>query len=62
MTATNASPYRLYLRENQIPTAWYNLRADMPGKAGTHALAQWQNCHTRGFSTGVCRCSCRPGT
>ena len=30
MTATNASPYRLYLRENQIPTAWYNLRADMP--------------------------------
>ena len=32
MTATNASPYRLYLRENQIPTAWYNLRADMPEK------------------------------
>lgn len=23
-------PNRLYLRENQIPTAWYNLRADMP--------------------------------
>lgn len=32
MTATNANPYRLYLRENQIPTAWYNLRADMPEK------------------------------
>ena len=23
-------PYRLYLREDQIPTQWYNLRADMP--------------------------------
>ncbi len=32
MTATNTNPYRLYLRENQIPTAWYNLRADMPEK------------------------------
>ncbi len=32
MTATNANPYRLYLRENQIPTAWYNLRVDMPEK------------------------------
>lgn len=32
MTATNANPYRLYLHENQIPTAWYNLRADMPEK------------------------------
>ena len=32
MTATNANPYRLYLRENQIPTAWYNLRANMPEK------------------------------
>ena len=25
-------PYRTYLREDQIPTAWYNLRADMPEK------------------------------
>ena len=33
MTAeTTTSPYRLYLREEQIPTAWYNLRADMPEK------------------------------
>ncbi len=29
-TATVREPYRLYLREDQIPTAWYNLRADMP--------------------------------
>ncbi len=29
MTTQNA-PYRLYLREDQIPTQWYNLRADMP--------------------------------
>ncbi len=25
-------PHRLYLKENQIPTSWYNLRADMPQK------------------------------
>ncbi len=25
-------PYRLYLREDQIPTQWYNLRADMQEK------------------------------
>lgn len=30
-TATK-DPYRVYLREDQIPTAWYNLRADMPEK------------------------------
>ena len=27
-------PYRIYLSEDQIPTAWYNLRADMPNKPG----------------------------
>lgn len=26
----NAVPHRLYLKEDQIPTRWYNLRADMP--------------------------------
>ena len=25
-------PYRVYLAEEQIPRAWYNLRADMPVK------------------------------
>ncbi|WP_165248799.1 TrpB-like pyridoxal phosphate-dependent enzyme [Adlercreutzia sp. ZJ141] len=30
MTDTATAPYRLYLREDQIPTQWYNLRADMP--------------------------------
>ncbi len=29
-TGTSAAPYRLYLREEQIPTQWYNIRADMP--------------------------------
>ncbi len=29
---TTQAPYRLYLREDQIPTQWYNLRADMPEK------------------------------
>ena len=25
-------PYKIYLEENEIPSAWYNLRADMPVK------------------------------
>ncbi len=29
---TGTTPYRTYLSEQQIPTAWYNLRADMSGK------------------------------
>lgn len=29
-SAKNEIPYRIYLREDQIPTQWYNLRADMP--------------------------------
>ena len=29
---SSADPYRLYLREDQIPTQWYNVRADMPTK------------------------------
>ena len=29
---TGKEPYRVYLREDQIPTRWYNLRADMPEK------------------------------
>ena len=31
-TTTQNQPYRLYLREEQIPTQYYNLRADMPEK------------------------------
>ena len=31
-TATQNQPYRLYLREEQIPMQYYNLRADMPEK------------------------------
>lgn len=29
---TGTTPYRTYLSEQQVPTAWYNLRADMSGK------------------------------
>ena len=29
---TENAPHRLYLREDQIPARWYNLRADMPEK------------------------------
>ena len=25
-------PYKIYLNENEMPTAWYNLRADMKNK------------------------------
>ena len=25
-------PYKIYLEENEMPTAWYNLRADMINK------------------------------
>lgn len=32
MTASKHDPYRLYLTEDQITKAWYNLRADMPEK------------------------------
>ena len=28
----NEIPYKIYLSENEIPTAWYNLRADMKNK------------------------------
>ena len=28
----NEIPYKTYLSENEVPTAWYNLRADMPVK------------------------------
>ena len=27
---SNKIPYRFYLSEDQMPKAWYNLRADMP--------------------------------
>ena len=30
--AAKKDPYRIYLSENQIPTQYYNLRADMPNK------------------------------
>ena len=30
--AASKDPYRVYLKEDQIPTQYYNLRADMPEK------------------------------
>ena len=30
--STNIIPYKTYLDENEMPTAWYNLRADMKNK------------------------------
>ena len=40
--ARNDIPYKIYLNENEMPTYWYNLRADMKNKPapllnpGTH--------------------------
>ena len=28
----NKIPYKIYLSEDEMPTAWYNLRADMKNK------------------------------
>ena len=28
----NEIPYKIYLNENEMPTFWYNLRADMKNK------------------------------
>ncbi len=40
MTASEFAkdPYRVYLSEDQIPSSWYNLRADMPNKPGRMLL------------------------
>jgi tryptophan synthase beta chain len=32
MSNTNSIPYKIYLSENEIPKAWYNVRADMKNK------------------------------
>jgi len=32
MSQEKKIPYKIYLNENEIPTAWYNLRADMKNK------------------------------
>lgn len=32
MSETAKIPYKIYLDENELPTAWYNLRADMKNK------------------------------
>ena len=37
-STTNKNPYRIYLSEDQIPTSWYNLRANMPNKPGRMLL------------------------
>ena len=31
----NNIPYKVYLQENELPKAWYNLRADMNNKPAT---------------------------
>ena len=33
MSNTREIPYKLYIEENEMPKAWYNLRADMKNKS-----------------------------
>ena len=37
-TMAAKDPYRIYLDESEIPTQWYNVRADMPNKPGRMLL------------------------
>ena len=30
--STEQIPYKIYLSENEMPTSWYNVRADMKNK------------------------------
>ena len=32
MSANDDIPYKTYLAENELPSAWYNIRADMKKK------------------------------
>ena len=32
MSKQDEVPYKIYLAENEVPTAWYNMRADMKQK------------------------------
>ena len=32
MAANKEIPYKIYLEENEMPQAWYNVRADMKNK------------------------------
>ena len=32
LNSADAEPYKIYLSENELPTAWYNVRADMKNK------------------------------
>ena len=38
MSDFNTIPYKTYLNENEMPKAWYNLRADMKNKPACHIL------------------------
>lgn len=40
-------PYKIYLNENEMPTAWYNLRADMKNKPAPLAESRHPPAHDR---------------
>ena len=53
-------PYKIYLEENEMPKAWYNLRADMKNKPapllnpGTHAAHDRQRAGRRSSARSWC--------
>ena len=37
----NKIPYKIYLEENEMPQAWYNVRADMKNKPAPATSIWW---------------------
>lgn len=51
---TEQAPHRLYLREDQIPTRWYNLRADMSEKPEPIRLSNGQVARPENLASVFC--------
>ena len=49
-------PYKIYLEENEMPKAWYNLRADMKNKPAPLLNPETKNADDTG---GAWRCLLR---
>ena len=45
--AENKIPYKIYLDESEIPTKWYNVRADMKNKPAP----AFKPCNTQAYDT-----------
>lgn len=56
---TKHEPYRTYLTEDQIPTQWYNLRADMPEKPDPMRLPNGKVATVEDIAPVFCEELCR---